>query len=119
MANWQRRMAPYLFISPFFIGFAVFFLYPVLWALYLSFFQQAGIGSEPKFVGLENYINLLSDELFRKALVNTTYYAGGQHPVIVPVALGAGAGSCSCATCTGVSSFASSSSHPLLRPAWS
>lgn len=87
MANWQRRMAPYLFISPFFIGYAVFFLYPVLWALYLSFFQQVGIGSEPKFVGLENYTNLLSDNTFRKALVNTTYYAAGSILCIVPLAL--------------------------------
>jgi arabinosaccharide transport system permease protein len=87
MANWQRRMAPYLFISPFFIGYAVFFLYPVLWALYLSFFQQVGIGSEPKFVGLENYTNLLSDDTFLKALVNTTYYAAGSMLCIVPLAL--------------------------------
>jgi ABC-type sugar transport system permease subunit len=80
-------MAPYLFISPFFIGYAIFFLYPVLWALYLSFFQQVGIGSEPKFVGLENYTNLLSDDTFRKALVNTTYYAAGSILCIVPLAL--------------------------------
>ena len=65
------------FISPFFIGYAIFFLYPVLWALYLSFFQQVGIGSEPRFIGLENYTRLFSDNLFRKALVNTTFYAAG------------------------------------------
>jgi ABC-type sugar transport system permease subunit len=87
MANWQRRLAPYLFISPFFIGYAVFFLYPVLWALYLSFFQQVGIGSEPKFIGLQNYINLLSDDTFLKALANTTYYAAGSILCIVPLAL--------------------------------
>ena len=72
MANRRRRLAPYLFISPFFIGYAIFFLYPVLWALYLSFFQQVGIGSEPKFVGLQNYANLLSDDTFRTALVDTS-----------------------------------------------
>ena len=87
MANRRRRMAPYLFISPFFIGYAIFFLYPVLWALYLSFFQQVGIGSEPKFVGLQNYANLLSDDTFRTALVNTTYYAAGSIFIIVPLAL--------------------------------
>jgi arabinosaccharide transport system permease protein len=87
MVNRRRRMAPYLFISPFFIGYAIFFLYPVLWALYLSFFQQVGIGSEPKFVGLQNYANLLSDDTFRTALVNTTYYAAGSIFIIVPLAL--------------------------------
>ena len=87
MANRRRRLAPYLFISPFFIGYAIFFLYPVLWALYLSFFQQVGIGSEPKFVGLQNYANLLSDDTFRTALVNTSYYAAGSIFLIVPLAL--------------------------------
>jgi arabinosaccharide transport system permease protein len=87
MYKWRRRMAPYLFISPFFIGYAIFFLYPVLWALYLSFFQQVGIGSQPKFVGLTNYINLFSDATFRKALVNTSYYAAGSIFIITPAAL--------------------------------
>lgn len=87
MAKWQRRLTPYLFISPFFVGYAIFFLYPVLWALYLSFFQQVGIGSEPKFVGLNNYIDLFSDSTFLKALGNTTYYAAGSIFIIVPCAL--------------------------------
>ena len=87
MRNWQRRTAPYLFISPFFVGYAIFFLYPVLWALYLSFFQQNGITSKPRFVGLGNYGTLLSDPLFGKALWNTTYYALGSIFLIVPAAL--------------------------------
>ncbi|HQY93655.1 sugar ABC transporter permease [Caldilinea sp.] len=87
MTKWRRQAAPYLFISPFFIGYAIFFLYPVLWAFYLSFFQQVGIGSEPKFIGLGNYLNLFEDETFLKALFNTSYYALGSIFVIVPVAL--------------------------------
>ena len=51
MANWRRRLTPYFFISPFFIGYAIFFLYPIIWAFYLGFFQQVGIGSQPKFIG--------------------------------------------------------------------
>ena len=87
MHRFQRRWAPYLFISPFFIGYAVFFLYPVLWALYLSFFQQIGIGSPAKWVGLGNYIKLLTDDLFLKGVVNTTYYAAGSLFLILPAAL--------------------------------
>jgi ABC-type sugar transport system permease subunit len=85
--SWQRRIAPYLFISPFFIGYAFFFLYPVAWAFYLSFFKQTGIGSTPQWVGLGNYIKLLSDERFLKAVVNTTYYAAGSLFLILPAAL--------------------------------
>jgi ABC-type sugar transport system permease subunit len=75
--NWRRRLAPYLFISPFFVGYAIFFAYPMVWALYLSFFKKSGVGSIPRFIGVKNYLNLLSDELFLKALGNTTYYAAG------------------------------------------
>jgi ABC-type sugar transport system permease subunit len=87
MGKWRRRITPYLFISPFFIGYAIFFLYPMLWAFYLSFFQQVGIGSTPKFIGLDNYVNLLSDQTFLKALANTTYYAAGSIFLIAPAAL--------------------------------
>jgi arabinosaccharide transport system permease protein len=87
MHRFQRRWAPYLFISPFFIGYAIFFLYPVLWALYLSFFQQIGIGAPAKWVGLGNYIRLFSDDRFIKAVVNTTYYAAGSLFLILPAAL--------------------------------
>lgn len=87
MHRFQRRWAPYLFISPFFIGYAIFFLYPVLWALYLSFFQQIGIGAPAKWVGLGNYIKLLSDDRFIKGVINTTYYAAGSLFLILPAAL--------------------------------
>jgi arabinosaccharide transport system permease protein len=83
----QRRIAPYVFISPFFIGYALFFLYPVISALYMSLFQQVGISSIPKFIGLRNYVNLLSDPIFLRALFNTTYYALGSLFIILPAAL--------------------------------
>lgn len=84
----SRRLAPYLFISPFFVGYAIFFVYPTLWALYLSFFRKDGVASTPTFVGFRNYLSLLSDELFIKALTNTSYYAAGSIFIIVPAALG-------------------------------
>ncbi|MEM7537263.1 MAG: sugar ABC transporter permease [Chloroflexota bacterium] len=86
--NWRRRLIPYLFISPFFVGYAFFFVYPIVWAFYLSFFKKKGVISTAKFVGLDNYIDLLSDDMFLKALANTTYYALGSVLLIVPAALG-------------------------------
>jgi len=87
MAHWSRRLAPYFFISPFFIGYAIFFLYPVLRALYMSFFKQVGIGSKPVFYGFGNYVNLFSDEKFVKSVFNTSYYAAGSIFIILPAAL--------------------------------
>lgn len=47
-----------------------------------------GIASDARFVGIDNYIKLLDDDLFVKALVNTSYYAAGSIFLIVPAALG-------------------------------
>ena len=87
MSNFRRKTIPYLFISPFFIGFLIFWAYPVARALWLSFFQQTGIGVPPIFAGFGNYIQLWSDERFLKALFNTSYYAAGSVFIIVPLAL--------------------------------
>ena len=87
MYRWRRTLIPYLFISPFFLGYAIFCLYPMLSAPYLSLFKQVGIGTAPRFVGVDNYANMLSDQLFQRSLLNTTYYAAGSIFIIVPAAL--------------------------------
>jgi ABC-type sugar transport system permease subunit len=65
---WRNRWA-YVFISPFFILFAVFGLFPPLFGLYLSF-QKWDIISPMQYVGLRNYSFLLKDALFWKSLAN-------------------------------------------------
>lgn len=68
---WKKRHA-YLFISPFFILFAVFMLFPFVYSFWISLHNWDGI-SIPTFVGLANYRDLLRDELFWKSLYNTVY----------------------------------------------
>ena len=87
MYYFQKRLAPYLFIFPFFLGYGVFFIYPVISAFVLSFYRQQGIISQARFIGIENYLNLLSDSLFVKSLLNTTAYAVGSVLIILPLAL--------------------------------
>lgn len=62
--------APYLFISPFFILFFAFGLYPLLYAFRLSFTNWRGAG-EPEFIGLENYTFLLRDDFFWSSILNS------------------------------------------------
>jgi ABC-type sugar transport system permease subunit len=88
MKRSRKHLIPYLFISPFFIGYAVFFVYPLVQSLLLSFYQQVGISGRRVFVGLENYGRLFEDSLFIKSTLNTFYYAFGSVFIIVPVALG-------------------------------
>jgi len=85
---WQRnqiKVIPYLYIAPFFILFAVFLAYPVFDSFWISFHKQQGI-STPEFVGLKNYINLLSDPRFTQSFINTTVYALGSLLLQVPLA---------------------------------
>lgn len=60
----------YLFILPFFIVFLIFSLYPMVYTFYLSFYSWDGM-STPAFVGAQNFDRVITDEVFRIALVNT------------------------------------------------
>ena len=60
----------YLAISPFFLIFAVFGLFPVLFSLYLAFHRWDGLG-EMQFVGLDQFRYVLEDGTFWLALRNT------------------------------------------------
>jgi len=66
---WKHRHF-YLFISPFFILFAVFGLYPLLFSFYLSFTRWDGL-TERTWAGLGNFATLVHDEIFFTSLWNT------------------------------------------------
>ena len=51
----KKNSAFYLFISPFFILFAIFGLYPLLFSLYLSFVKWDGL-TTMNWVGLGNFV---------------------------------------------------------------
>jgi ABC-type sugar transport system permease subunit len=59
----------YLFISPFFISYAIFGLYPLLLSMYLSFADWKGVGPIT-LVGGDNYVRLLSDQVFWQSMLN-------------------------------------------------
>ena len=69
----HEKMVPYLFIAPFLISFAVFFVFPAGYSLVLSFFKYKGYG-KATFVGLNNYHSLLHYSAFWKAIGNTLFY---------------------------------------------
>lgn len=94
---------PYIYISPFFLLFGVFLAFPVLYTLYLSFFDYQGVASNLlfvintgfvevpimsisnlKYVGLENYRRLLTDSVFHQSMYNTIYI----FLIYVPVSIG-------------------------------
>lgn len=82
----QRPLAPYVFISPFYLLYGVFLLVPIAIGVYLSLTDWAGLGA-PKWVGLRNYADLLTDDSFWNAVGNTGVYVGFTLLVVVPAAL--------------------------------
>jgi ABC-type sugar transport system permease subunit len=82
----QHRFAPYLFVSPFVILFAVFMVYPLGRSIILSLYQTAG--DTKKFMGLGNYRYLMVDQYFWWAVVNTASLTLVFLLVQIPLALG-------------------------------
>ncbi|MFH5187319.1 carbohydrate ABC transporter permease [Paenibacillus sp. TAB 01] len=71
MKGFRAYLAPYLMISPFYILFIVFGLFPILFSLYLAFHAWDGLGPM-EYVGLRNFRNLLTDDPdFWKSVGNT------------------------------------------------
>ena len=65
-----HKLAPYAFISPFFIIFAIFGLFPIIYSGFISLHNWTGL-KPPIFIGLNNYATLLKDPDFLNALRNT------------------------------------------------
>jgi multiple sugar transport system permease protein len=76
---WWRRdpqsRGGYMLILPMLIYFAIFFIYPIVSSLTLSFWDYNPLEPNHPFVGLANYYDCLSDDNFLKAFKNTVVYA--------------------------------------------
>jgi multiple sugar transport system permease protein len=82
----REELIAYLLISPWIIGFLVFTLGALVFSLVISFYNT-DLMSPSKFIGLDNYKEMLfDDELFWQALKVTTLYTLG----VVPIQVGLG-----------------------------
>jgi ABC-type sugar transport system permease subunit len=79
--------APWFFLGPFLLIFGLFFAWPLVRALALSFEQTYGPGTVI-FVGPHNFRALGSDRLFWTALLNTAEFTVGSLLLQMPAALG-------------------------------
>jgi multiple sugar transport system permease protein len=69
----NEALIGYLFILPSLIGFAIFFAYPAVRAVYISFLDW-NLLTDAKYVGLENYRTLFDDKRFWDSLRVTVLY---------------------------------------------
>lgn len=66
----KKKMVPYVLILPNVIIFAMFNILPIFMGIYYSFTKYNGI-KEPVFIGIQNYIKLMSDVNFINAMKQT------------------------------------------------
>lgn len=83
----KDNLAGYFFVSPYIIGFFLFTLIPMAYSLYLSF-TDYNVLSAPKWVGLENYIKMFTDDdKFWTSFKVTWKFAIVQIPIKLTVSL--------------------------------
>lgn len=84
----RKTIISYSFILPNLIGFFVFTFVPIIFSLFLSFCEWNS-GGDIKFVGLQNFIYMFTeDKSFVTSLVNTLYFTVGTVPVVLALSLG-------------------------------
>jgi multiple sugar transport system permease protein len=87
-ATWRRRGTVLLFLSPWIVGFSVFFGYPLVMSAYLSF-TTYDLLSSPRWVGLGNYRYLFrEDPEIWTAVKNTLWLVAVLVPLQVLFAFG-------------------------------
>jgi cellobiose transport system permease protein len=67
----DTKLSPYLYVSPFFILFAIFGAFPLVYTAWVSLTDRNLLNPTSHFVGLDNYTTLLHDSYFWNAVENT------------------------------------------------
>lgn len=78
----------WLFTGPFLIGLAIFIYVPIGWSVYLSFFEARFTVTPEKFIGLDNYRHMLTNDDFVGSLGTFTVFAAFIVPTTWALSLG-------------------------------
>jgi multiple sugar transport system permease protein len=81
-------LSGYAFALPFIASISIFLIGPLIYAFIISFKEFSFLNPEAsQWIGFANYIKLLSDPTFKRALLNTTLYSLGVVPTQLVIAL--------------------------------
>lgn len=91
LGRWDVKVSPYLYVSPFFVVFAVTGLFPLLYTGYVSLHEWDLLGGQGEFTGTENFTWVLGQAFFWKALRNTVsiFLLSSVPQVIIAIVLAA------------------------------
>jgi len=82
----RRQWTGWAFVGPFMIVFVAVLVAPLLYAIYLSFFQNQLVGGNA-FVGLKNYAQVFQDPKFWDSLGRVALFLVVQVPIMLTLAL--------------------------------
>ena len=74
MQSIMKKLVPFAYLSPTLLLLAVLSLLPIGMVFYYSMMSNVIMEKNPVFVGLDNYGELLGDDVFREAIGNTLYF---------------------------------------------
>ena len=86
--GWAQRLEITVLAGPALVMFLGFVIFPVLMAAYYGFYRWKGYGRPTNFVGLQNYVTILQDELFHQALWHNAIIVVLSLVLQGPIALG-------------------------------
>lgn len=80
------RLGILLFLLPVLVLFTLFFIFPVIYLIIVSFVEWSGLNT-PVFVGFQNYINIFQDKVFIRSIINNLIWALAAGFIQVPLAV--------------------------------
>ncbi len=86
----RRDWSGWIFIAPFSFFFLIVFIAPLLYAIWLSFFQPTmvwGVSEGERFVGLDNYLKLFADPNFWSGVLGVTLFLLIQVPIMLLISM--------------------------------
>lgn len=76
-----------ILLLPWLITLTVFWIYPLGFAIFMSLTKYQTLTNSFQFIGFENYFNIFKDDIFWKALFNTSFFTFGTVPITTLSAL--------------------------------
>lgn len=87
-SNHKDKLNTLFLLSPWLLIFTIFWLYPLFFALWLSFTDYSSLTGDFRFIGLLNFRRAFADPDFWNALKNTTIFTIGTVPITTILAVG-------------------------------
>lgn len=84
--RFRRKLTPYVFLSPFLLGYIAFMVYPLIYSFSLSLYRKQLIGGTT-YIGLANYLKVIKDAYFWEGIRNVLTFGVIQIPVMLGLAL--------------------------------